>query len=337
MKNLTPFLLILLATSAGYAQDIPLFSQKLTQSFLYNPALAGHSHGSVTYAYRSAFARVEGSNRSNYLSFQAPLRQHTFGVGANIFTEKINFLSNTYASLALAYHLELGNDQLLSAGLAGEYNFLRPDYDRIVGDVTDNMLKMLDEGDMDKPDVSFGLHYSHPYFKIGLAANRLVTSFSNDSQTNMLSQYITAQASGHIPLRYDKDVLEPVFVYRKFSSISSTFDLGFYYTYNNLVILGSSARMGIINEFASVENKGIDIVNLTAGLRVAGQVLVGFSYDIYNNSAAPLGNSSEITLRYDFANTERQADFRKQNGSPTNFKGRMKRHKMKKPKNKRFW
>src|SRR5687768_17704081 len=93
----------LIICTAATGQDIPLFSQKLTNSFVFNPALAGHTFGSATYSFKQNYAKVEGSPQNHFLSIHAPIANHRFGIGASIFQEDVTFLRNTYASAAFAY------------------------------------------------------------------------------------------------------------------------------------------------------------------------------------------------------------------------------------------
>ena len=311
MKNLVYILTLLLILTNGrlYAQDIPLFSQKLTEAFIYNPSLAGQESGSVTFAHRGAFNKIEGSSKMNYLGFNMPIRENNFGVGINIFNEKVNFLSNTFISAAFAYHINIKSNQLFSMGVSAEYNFIRPDLDLVVGDVTDEMLHLLDIGDYDKPDFSAGLSYKHPYFKLGIAANRLATALDRKNVENVLSQYYTAQASGLLPVRGGDDLFEPTITFRKFSEISHIWDFGLYYTYNNLFLLGTSVRMGSSNTFADVESNGVNMFNITAGVKVMKQFLLGFSTDVSQNKR--LGISKEFTLRYDLSENDYRDRFRK--------------------------
>src|SRR5688572_11413465 len=113
---------LLIGTYAGYSQDIPLFSQKLTNSFVFNPALAGHTFGSVTYSFKQNYSKVEGSPQNHFLSIHAPIANHRFGIGASIFQEDVTFLRNTYASGAFAYHLALNSLNTFSMGVSAEYN-----------------------------------------------------------------------------------------------------------------------------------------------------------------------------------------------------------------------
>ena len=99
------------------AQDIPLFSQKLTNSFMYNPALAGHTFGSATFSYRTNYSGVADAPKNYFLSVHTPFSNHRFGVGANVYQEEVSFLKNTYYSGAFAYHLYFNKFSSLSMGV----------------------------------------------------------------------------------------------------------------------------------------------------------------------------------------------------------------------------
>src|SRR5687767_12229486 len=66
-----------------YSQDVPVYSQKLTNSFLYNPSVAGNTLGSATLSYRQQWGAVEGSPRTTFFSIHTPFAKHRFGTGFN--------------------------------------------------------------------------------------------------------------------------------------------------------------------------------------------------------------------------------------------------------------
>lgn len=289
----------------GLSQDIPLFSQKLTNSFIYNPAMAGHTFGSFTYAHRKNFNAINGAAQNNFLSFHTPLLNHRIGIGANLFTEKVNIVNNTFASVAFAYHLNFGSYNTLSMGVSGEFNSIGFDPGKVNFEEGQNDPLLLADNQSNM-DFSFGINYQQRYFKIGIAANRLSTAFLVDENENstdpegarFLSEFYSGYAAGLIPLRGGLDILEPTFTYRNFSESSDPiWDVGLFYTYNNLVLAGASWRAG-------------DILSLTAGLRIANKVLLGYSYEMVNNNlGSDLGGTSEITLRFDFNDKSYQERF----------------------------
>ncbi len=282
-------LLILFFTlpSKTQAQDIPLFSQKLTNSFLYNPAVAGHTVGSATYSYRQTYSKINNAPRSNLLSLHAPIKNHKIGIGFNYFQEDVNFLRNGYASAALAYHIIFNKVNTLSFGLSGEYNFMR-----LAGTSNSNTedieYQKLANGDFNDFDFSFGTLYQTKYLKIGLAANRLATAWIKDDNKKVLSSYYSGFVQGLIPLRRANDLLEPYFSYRSMSATNSVYDIGLYYTYDNKITAGIAYRSG-------------SMASATLGVRVGPKVFIGYSQEIFlNGIRQQTGGNHEFTVRLDF-------------------------------------
>jgi type IX secretion system PorP/SprF family membrane protein len=257
--------------------------------------MAGHTFGSLTFANRRNFNNVTGAAENNFLSFHTPFYDHRFGVGANIFKERVNFIDNTYISGAFAYHINFGSYNVLSMGVSAEYNSLGFDTGNVIGDRNDPLLGQK----TNNMDFSFGINYQHRYFKVGAAANRLATSLALSNNASVLSEFYSGYAAGLIPLRGGQDILEPTFNYRKFSETNDIWDAGLYYTYNNLLTVGGSMRKG-------------DIINVAAGLKIARKIFVGYSYEIVNNNlGSDVGASSEIAIRFDFNDKTYQERFQK--------------------------
>lgn len=282
-------------TSLSIAQDIPLFSQKLTNSFIYNPALAGHTYGSITFSHRKNFANVNGSATSNFFSIHTPIKNHKMGIGANFFTEQVNVFKNIYASGAYAYHLTLGGSNTLSMGVSAEYNSIGFDVGKLNFDSSIEDALLANETSI---DFSFGMNYSHKYFKGGVAVNRLATNLELTNKAGILSNFYSGYVAGMIPIRSGLDLLEPTFTFRKFSDVNDAWDAGLYYTYNNMILVGGSWRKG-------------DILSLTGGFQINKKLLLGYSYEFVNNNLGnDLGATSELTLRYDFNNITYQDRFK---------------------------
>ena len=286
-KGLLIFPTFILALSAVQAQDIPLFSQKLTNSFLYNPAMAGHSFGSFTASYRTNYSGVSNAPVTKFISIQSPFLNGRFGAGVNAFLEDVNVMSNAYYSGAFAYHLDIGRFNTLSMGVGAEYNSLRlrTGFSDLV-DPSDEVLTRY-ANMSGKMDFSFGIMYENRFLMAGFSANRLSTTFqSTNSKT--LSNYYSVYLQGKIPLRGEQDLLEPYFAYRKFSETNKTIDIGLFYTFNDKIIIGAAMRNG-------------SVLNATAGFKVTKNLLLGYSREmILGDVGGFVGSSSEFTVRLDF-------------------------------------
>jgi type IX secretion system PorP/SprF family membrane protein len=283
--SLISLALTTLAVNETGAQDIPLFSQKLTNSFIYNPALAGHTFGSITFSYKQNYGKVNGAPQNYFLSFHAPIANHRFGIGANVFQEEVTFLRNTYGSAAFSYHIPFSRFTKLSFGLSGEYNSIGLN-GTSTSEVSDPEYIALRDGGIKKYDFSFGTHFQNRFFKAGVAANRLGSTWIEDSAaiTNHFSSFV----QGLIPMRGGEDMLEPYVAFRKLSDVNQIIDVGLFYTYANRITVGASYRSG-------------GIISGTLAFRLSKYLMAGYSREtISGNIGGYIGSANEYTIRYDF-------------------------------------
>jgi type IX secretion system PorP/SprF family membrane protein len=289
---------LFLVTTSG-AQDIPLFSQKLTNSFVYNPSLAGLTYGSLTYSYKQNYSGVSGAPQNHFVSIHTPLGKHKFGIGANFFQEDVTFLSNQYVSTAFAYHLRFDKFTTLSMGVSGEFNSIGLNGTPKDGfDQLDPEYQQLAKGRSNNMDFSFGMHFQNRYFKGGIAANRLASNWKTDTTTLSLTNYYSSFVQGLIPIRGGEDLLEPYVAFRKMSDVNNTLDLGLFYTYNDKITAGVSMRSG-------------QVLSATLAFRPSKYLMVGVSREsITSNVGGFVGAAYEFTLRYDFNNESYKDRFR---------------------------
>ena len=282
------------------AQDIPLFSQKLTNSFIYNPSFAGLGFGSFTFSHRRNYSGVQGAPVNNFLSLHTPFVGGRFGIGVNVFQEDVNILKNTYASAAFAYHISFSKYSKLSFGISGELNTLRlngaeVNFEQVSQDL---VLDNLRTGKNNSYDFSFGTSYANQYFKLGVALNRIGTAWLKPDSTRLLSNYYSGFAQGNIRLRGDQDLLEPYVAYRKFSETNNTWDAGIYYTYNDKISAGAAARKG-------------GVYNFTLAYHVSKNLMIGYSREMLTQGIGGfVGASNEFTIRLDFNNQASKVKFR---------------------------
>jgi type IX secretion system PorP/SprF family membrane protein len=289
MRKFLLFAILLFHGMVATAQDIPLYSQKMTNAFIYNPALAGHTYGSATYSFKQNYANVEGSPQNHFLSVHTPIADHRFGIGASVYQEDVTFLRSTYASAAFAYHIPFSKLTTLSFGVSGEMNSFgingKTNFEN--GTDIDPAIKDLSSGIKDY-DFSFGTHFQNRYLKAGLAANRLATTWLKDSSKAVLSNYFSSFVQGLIPLRGSQDLLEPYIAFRKLSDVSNIIDFGLYYTYNDKITAGASMRSG-------------KVLSGTLGFRLSKYIMFGYSREmITGNIGGFIGAANEFTIRFDF-------------------------------------
>lgn len=285
------FALILCSATHAWSQDVPLFTQKLTNSFLYNPAVAGNSVGSLTLSRRQFWSGVLDAPATNFFSVHTPFGRYKYGTGINFYQDQIGVTQNLYASAAFAYHIHMTDTRIFSMGISGEYDNqkLNPGrYDAV--DVDDDLLTR--GGSVSNIDFSFGLNYKSKYVTVGASANRLKSLVGVADSSNNFPAYYSGTLRFTLPVSNERDVLEPMVTFRGFAQGSSQIDAGLFYTYNDMITLGGSYRTG-----------GSGIINATLGVKVLKSVTIGYSRDMYMGDVSKaVGATNEFTLRFDFMN-----------------------------------
>lgn len=276
------------------SQDIPLYSQKVTNSLLYNPATAGSEFGSLTFSHRKFWSGIDEAPSSNLLSIHTPFAYHKFGVGLNLFSETLGIYDRLTATGAFAYHLNFTDETTLSMGVSGEYNFLKVNTTRL--DVVDQDDQVLfgEDFNANSIDFSFGLNLRTKYFNIGGAANRISTGLGLADESNQLSQFYSSYINFKLPVAGETHLIEPILTFRQLSAKSNQYDLGLYYTFNNLITLGGGYR-------SSFTSNNFSQLSATAALRIKKKIVIGYTYEAFNGQyQSNVGNSNEITIRLDF-------------------------------------
>lgn len=288
---LLAIVLVAFFLSSADAQDVPLFTQKLTNSFLYNPSVAGNSIGSLTLSHRKFFQGALDAPSINFFSAHTPFGKYRFGTGINFYQDRAGVTENLYASAAFAYHVKITDDKSLSMGLSGEFDNqrLNPRYYDAV-DLNDPALNQ--SGSFSSVDFSFGLSFRSRYLHLGASANRLKALTGVVDSASTFPAYYSAMARFALPLAGERDLLEPMVTFRGLLHGSNQIDAGLFYTYNDFLTVGGAYRTG-----------GSGTINVTAGVKLLKSVTIGYSRDVYMGDVATgLGATNEFTLRFDFMN-----------------------------------
>ncbi len=269
------------------AQDIPLFTQKLTNAFLYNPAVAGNTFGSATLSYRKLWSAIGDAPTTSFVSLHTPFGQHRFGLGVNFFQDQINFSKTIHGSAAFAYHIRITDTHSFSLGVAAEYNNQRLNYRHAdVIDTEDPRLQGVNA--LDHVDFSFGGSYRNRFMRIGGSANRFTSMLGASDSTTTFPAYYTGTIQFMLPLTDDRHLLEPMATYRSNVLGNPQFDAGLFYTYNDFATFGGSYRTG-------------GVISATAAVKLNKRLLVGLSRDMFTGDVGQgLGASYEVTIRFDF-------------------------------------
>jgi type IX secretion system PorP/SprF family membrane protein len=279
---------ILFVTVTANAQDVPVYSQKLTNSFLYNPSVAGNTLGSATLSYRQQWTGATGAPQTAFMSLHTPFAKHRLGTGFNFYQETAGVNQNIYASGAFAYHVRFTDNNMFSMGASAEYINSRINYSKIDVIDMDDILLEENQDAVSKVDFSFGMNYQSRYVKVGASANRLSDLLGIGDSTSQFPAFYTGYIVFTLPLANGRDALEPLVYYRNLSTGNDQIDAGLFYTYNGRVTIGGSYRTG-------------GAASLTGAFRVGKNITLGYSREMLTGElGSAIRSSNEFTLRLDF-------------------------------------
>jgi type IX secretion system PorP/SprF family membrane protein len=288
MRRLATFLFFS-AALVGHAQDIPLFTQKLTNAFLYNPSVAGNTLGSITLSRRQYWTGIQGSPNTTLLSAHLPVNGYRFGTGLTVYQDNVGVSQTLSASGAFAYHLILPSRQSFSLGVAAEYYNYRVVPSRVdvqAAGWSDPVLVSKYTG-VNGVDFSAGISYYARYLRAGASINR-ISGWLGSKHKNLFQPFFTSYVQGMLPLADKRHVVEPMFTYRSLSPVSSVLEGGLYYTYNKKITFGASYRTG-------------KVISVATSFQVYKNLTVGYSNELFvSQRNAGLGTSHEVVLRFDF-------------------------------------
>ena len=286
------FIIILVCFSAlTKAQQLPMYSQYITNDFVLNPAIAG----SKPYFPLQINSRTQWSGlgkiapKTNTLSFHMPLAYESIGIGALVMQDETGPYSQIGLTLSFAYHIQLDEDDVtrLSLGLSGlitQHNLKQDDliFHNPDPEFQGSYSKMV-------PDASFGAYLYSKNISLSVSAHQLFEStfkksvqdiFGDNSQV----RHYFAHASYRIDIHSDLAVEPSLLV--KSTEVSPT-------------QLDINARAIIDNNYwAGLSLRSSQSLVILAGLHMRSMFL-SYSYDYGISSLSSIASGShEISLGF---------------------------------------
>jgi len=283
-------LTLLSACAHSWAQDISMFTQKISSGFLFNPSGAGAGATQLLLSYRNMYSGADGAPNTNYMSFHTPLQEGKFGIGFNLIHDKSALLTSTFFSTAFAYHIKLDDETSISMGIAGELSTLRLSDELLnQNNGRDVVLNQFKSGVV-TPDLSAGATLRTRFFHARMAVNHLSTSWNETGAVNQFTRYFTASLVGLIPMADGVSRIEPYLNYRNYFRLDQILDVGLYYNYNRTVLLGFGSR-------------NFKTASISIGTMPLNGIFIGYSREqVFGSIGRYLGSTNEVILRANLNN-----------------------------------
>ena len=288
-----------LLTSGLFAQQLPLFSQYMVNSYFENPAIAGsRQYFDAVSSNRLQWIGITDAPRTYALSMNGPIQAKNMGVGGYLFTDITGPTRRIGCSGSYAYHITLMDKMKLSLSLsAGVVQFAIDASKLTLEDPSDYVFI---GGYQSKviPDLGTSFYlYGLPkengtgnwwfggYVPQIFPAK--IKLFSNPTPTGTLATHFYA-IGGYNLFLTDEFSLEPSCLVKFVSPITPQIDLGARAVYKTKVWVGITYRTS-------------DAISIMAGYTYKENISFGYSYDVTTSNLKKYSNGTHelmIGLRF---------------------------------------
>ncbi len=273
------------------AQQKVQFTQYMFNGVVINPAYAGADEAlSLTFIQRKQWANIESSPSTQTLSAHTLFKKRHFGIGATLINDKIGVHRNLSVLANFAYHLKVGRESYLSAGLQGGIHGRKSNYGSLAGNA--NMDPKLFDAAISYTafDLGMGFYFRSPRFHLGLSAPELLPEEFNLNDTTSITlrdaNYFLF-SKYRITLSENVDV-EPSLLLKYFAGIPLSYDINMNVIFRKVLTLGLSYR----------KKESVDF--MLRG-QVTRQMQFGYSYDHPIGAVSKVSNGShELMINYVF-------------------------------------
>ena len=272
---LTGFLLALVLifgrTDDVGAQQMPIFTQFMFNSYVFNPAVAGtHNYYQVRMNSRFQWMGITDAPQTNSLSVYGPHASKDMGFGGYVYNDVTGPTSRNGLYGSYAYNLVLSSAIRLSMGLSAGFLQNRIDGSKIILlDPSDNALLNAISSDF-SPDATLGLYLYSSNFHVGFSAHQLfgntLNLFEEHTGLNKLKTNFYLTGGYKYFINFDFTV-EPAIIVRGSLPVPVQVDFCVKTYYQELLWLGVSVRSQ-------------DAVSFLVGYTHENKFHFGYSYDM---------------------------------------------------------
>ncbi len=270
MNKLYTYLFFVLL-GAGYAQQLPQYSQYMLNQMAINPAVAGmNEYAEVRSNNRLQWVGITDAPRTYMLTLEGPIKDKNMGVGMNLYTDITGPTRRTGLNFSYAYHLKLKKDLRLS--MAASAGILQWGIDG-------NKLTLKDDGDEQLlttyqntyvPDFGIGAcFYKKEQFYLGFSLPQIYQAPIKLYEGAYKNSKVVSQFNfnGGYTFKINDDFkAEPSFLLKYEYPAPPKIDIGARCIYKDQIWLGSAYRHN-------------DAVSVLLGYMHKDYLMIGYSYD----------------------------------------------------------
>lgn len=323
-------LMFLLVSGLSRAQQFPIYSQYMMNSFLVNPAVAGHEgYTAVNLTVREQWLGLKDAPSTYALTGQTRFLKNSFitrsrsvkrrrrlmsrsgrvGLGGYIFNDSNGAISKTGFQFTYAYHLTLRRSQLSFGASLSTFQYKLDKNKLNVEDESDRLLLETDSRAF-ITDANVGAYYSDRNIYAGFSIQNLFESFlkfnNREGAGFRLERHYLTMAGYRYDL-IDYLFIEPSFLLKVSEKTFTQLDLNLKFYVKEDYWVGISYRTGSGSRVATetISGRGSSIIAM-AGVRV-DKYYLGYAFDYtFSSITSKTIGSHELMIAVKFGDSARR-------------------------------
>jgi type IX secretion system PorP/SprF family membrane protein len=295
MRTKLLVLILILLSSAIYAQQDAQFTQYMYNTINVNPAYAGSRNSLSVFAlHRTQWVGLDGAPVTNAASINTPIEGSKIGLGLSIYNDKIGPSDESNISVDFSYSINTSERYKLSFGLKATANLLNIDFNKLSQyDSGDNIFSMNVDNKL-SPNIGVGFYYHSDDTYIGLSAPNLL-------ETRHFDRYAGAGSNSHIATERIHYYLIAGHVFDLSGSVK------FKPSLLTKLVQGAPLQVDVSGNFlinekfmAGIAYRWSAAVSAMVGFQASDSWFIGYGYDLETTRLANYNSGShEIFLRYE--------------------------------------
>ncbi len=283
-------LVLTLFTGIGLmAQQEPQYTQYMYNIGSFNPAYVGTVETpDVSGLYRAQWIDIPGAPRTIRFGANVPLANEKNGIGFNAISDQLGPVTNTFATGAYSFKLNVTEDTFLSFGINAGGSFLNVDFSK--GTFENPGEPILDRETIKKfyPIVGAGLFLYRDDWYLGTSVPNFLTDglYNEDVATIVEDKMQFNFIGGYVFEVSDGLKLKPAFLVNYIQGAPVTVNGSANFLINDVFTVGASYRTS-------------NAISGLAGFQISSNTFIGYSYDYNTNGLGAYNSGShELILKF---------------------------------------
>jgi type IX secretion system PorP/SprF family membrane protein len=291
MKTRILFFVLILTSSASFAQQDAQFTQYMYNTININPAYAGSREVmSIFGLHRTQWVGLAGAPVTNAFSLNTPINNSKIGIGLSAINDRIGPTVENTLSVDVSYTVQTSETYKLSFGIKGTGNFFNLDSSQL-NPLVDNDPSLINYNKF-TPNIGAGVYFHSDKSYIGVSVPNFIQSnrYNSDNVAILKERINYYFIAGYVFDLNPNIKFKPALLTKLVTGSPLQVDVSGNFMFYNKFVIGAAYRWDAA-------------LSALAGFQITDGLYVGYGYDMETTKLRKYNSGShEVFLRYELFN-----------------------------------